>query len=173
MGLIRYIEHYANEHDFVSRFGVLHFTRDKLSNRFVGKVFENKGHGGHLMNQHYLSRMFMAESSEFLDQVVDIDEDTAMLRDEATGKQGGVDIELTNIIAGAPAVDQGAGAPGRETSSSVAGVVRGETPESPAGGTGDWGHAEEYRRSLEAQRGKTVRDLSRLWKYKGGGLPKD
>lgn len=123
------------------------------------------------MNQHYLSRMFMAESSEFLDQVVDIDEDTAMLRDGATGKQGGVDIEAANIIAGTPAVDQGAGAPGGGPSSSVAEVVKGETPESHAGGTGD--HAEEYRRSLQAQRGKTVRDLSRLWKYKGGGLPKD
>lgn len=63
--LIRHIEHYANEHDFVALFGVLHFTRDKLSNRFVGKVFENKGHGGHLMNQHYLDRMFVDEASGF------------------------------------------------------------------------------------------------------------
>lgn len=125
------------------------------------------------MNQHYLSRMFMAESSEFLDQVVDIDENTAVLRDGATDKQGGMETETTNIMAGTPAVYQGAEALGRETSSSVAGVVRGEAPESHAAGTGERDHAEEYRRSLQAQRGKTVRDLSRLWKYKGGNLPKD
>lgn len=117
------------------------------------------------MNQHYLNRMFTTESSTFLDQVVDIDEDTAALRDEAVDEQGGGEIEVVEIREGALAVDQGAGSPSRETSSSVMGVVRGETPGSHRVG--------EHMISLQAQRGKTVRELSRLWKYKDGGSPKD
>lgn len=131
------------------------------------------------MNQHYLDRMFMGESSAFLDQVVYIDEDTAISREAAAGEQGGRDREAAEIRMGTPrekeaAVDQGTGGtPGRETSSSVAGVVRGETPGSHTGGTGDWDRVGECRRSLQAQRGKTVRDLSRLWRYKDGSSPKD
>lgn len=131
------------------------------------------------MNQHYLDRMFTGESSAFLDQVVDIDEDTAVLREEAAGEQGDRDREAAEIRAGTPrekeekVVGQGVETPGRETSSSVVGVVRGETPGSHSGGTGERDRAEECRRSLQAQRGKTVRDLSRLWRYTNGGSPKD
>lgn len=132
------------------------------------------------MNQHYLDQMFIGEPSAFLDQVVDIDEDTAVSREAAAGEQGGRDREAAEIRMGTPrekeaaAVDQSTGGtPGRETSSSVAGVVRGETPGSQTGGTGEWDRIGECRRSLQAQRGKTVRDLSRLWRYKGGSSPKD
>lgn len=130
------------------------------------------------MNQHYLDQMFMGEPSAFLDQVVDIDEDTAVSREAAAGEQGGRDREAAEIRMGTPrekeaaAVDQGTGGT-PETSSSVAGVVRGETPGSQTGGTGEWDRIGECRRSLQAQRGKTVRDLSRLWRYKGGSSPKD
>jgi hypothetical protein len=58
---VAHIEHYANSKDFVSRWGVLHFTRrvteDPLENRFMGRVFERPG-SGHLFNQHYLDNMF-------------------------------------------------------------------------------------------------------------------
>jgi hypothetical protein len=46
---VGHIEHYANSKDFVSRWGVLHFTRkvteDPLENRFIGRVFERPGSG--------------------------------------------------------------------------------------------------------------------------------
>lgn len=58
---VAHIEHYANSKDFVSRWGVLHFTRkvteDPLRNRFMGRVFERPG-SGHQFNQHYLDNMF-------------------------------------------------------------------------------------------------------------------
>ncbi|GIK07926.1 hypothetical protein Aspvir_003596 [Aspergillus viridinutans] len=58
---VAHIEHYANSKDFVSRWGVLHFTRkvteDPRENRFMGRVFERPGRG-HQLNQHYLDNMF-------------------------------------------------------------------------------------------------------------------
>jgi hypothetical protein len=58
---IAHIGHYANSEDFVSQWGVLHFTRKMpkglLENRFMGRVFERPGKG-HRFNQHYLDNMF-------------------------------------------------------------------------------------------------------------------
>lgn len=78
---IPYIEHYANSGDFVSRFGVLNYTRrgrDQKENRFVGKVFEREGRG-HMFCQHYLDTMFamecgrVAEHNSFMDSVARVD----------------------------------------------------------------------------------------------------
>ena len=58
---IAHIEHYANSQDFVSRWGVLNFTREmpqnRFENRFIGRVFERPGKG-HQFNQHYLDNIF-------------------------------------------------------------------------------------------------------------------
>ena len=72
---IRHIEHYCNEYDLVARFGVLHFTQDKNSTRFAGKVFQHMGQGGHLLNQHYIDVMFSSDDSAFLNQAVALDEE--------------------------------------------------------------------------------------------------
>lgn len=59
-GIIGHIEHYANADDFVARWGVLKFTIGEPpvnENVFTDAVFVRSG-GGHLLNQHYLSRMF-------------------------------------------------------------------------------------------------------------------
>jgi len=59
---IRYIEHYAHTTDFVACWGVLHFTKNVAlgpsAPRFMGRVFERGGSGGHQMNMHYLDGMF-------------------------------------------------------------------------------------------------------------------
>ncbi|KAH7395471.1 hypothetical protein BKA64DRAFT_59873 [Cadophora sp. MPI-SDFR-AT-0126] len=59
---IRYIEHYAHTSDFVACWGVLHFTKNfslgPSAPRFMGRVFERGGQGGHQMNMHYLDGMF-------------------------------------------------------------------------------------------------------------------
>lgn len=133
------------------------------------------------MNQHYLDRMFVGEPSAFLDQVVDIDEDTAVMREVAAGIQGGRDREAAEIRAGTPrekdvvvVVDQSAGGTsGGETSGSVAGAVEGEISRSHADRMGDWNRVGECKEGLQAQKGKTVRDLSRLWRYKDGNSPED
>ncbi|RPB16964.1 hypothetical protein P167DRAFT_499627 [Morchella conica CCBAS932] len=164
--LIRHIEHYANEHDFVALFGVLHFTRDKLSNRFVGKVFENKGHGGHLMNQHYLDRMFVDEASGFLDQVVEIDENTAMQREEEAGLEGA--LNRTEVEARATHGENVA-----HGTAEAVGVRIDASRSVRTLGTVRTRGTMDARRSVERQRGKTVRDLSRLWRYKDGHSPQD
>ncbi|KAI5818249.1 hypothetical protein BZA77DRAFT_307766 [Pyronema omphalodes] len=71
--IIRYMEHFCNENDFVARFGALHF-KDPENGRFAGEVFEHKGYSGHLLNQHYLETMFRAEAATFWDQVVETDQ---------------------------------------------------------------------------------------------------
>ncbi|CAG8704727.1 8374_t:CDS:2, partial [Racocetra fulgida] len=49
-GLIKCIEHYANEDDFIAKMGVL---REICNPRFHGKVFINKNARGHLFNRYY------------------------------------------------------------------------------------------------------------------------
>ncbi|KIW57056.1 hypothetical protein PV05_05660 [Exophiala xenobiotica] len=81
--LVKYIEHYANTGDYVSRFGILHFRPDHArpnsavsgttparrtpsanidpriedKNRFIGRLFKREG-SGHQLNQHYLDNIF-------------------------------------------------------------------------------------------------------------------
>lgn len=57
--VIRYIEHYANSGDFVSRFGVLHFAY--AWNRYMGRLFVQDA-SGHMLNQHYLGTMFTSDA---------------------------------------------------------------------------------------------------------------
>lgn len=72
--VIRYIEHYANSRDFVSRFGVLHFAH--ISNRYMGRLFVQDA-SGHMLNQHYLNTMFASDAdgrtldaNPFMDSVI-------------------------------------------------------------------------------------------------------
>ncbi|RDW83401.1 hypothetical protein BP5796_04892 [Coleophoma crateriformis] len=78
---IGHIEHYANDGDFVARFGVLEFAKRRCGeheNRFVGQVFQRAG-TGHLLCQHYLDYMFVmkdhkvAESNPFMDSLAWVD----------------------------------------------------------------------------------------------------
>jgi hypothetical protein len=84
MSAISYIEHYANEHDFVARWGILHsinplsavakspamkrealaaaggevgIESSKQRGGYQGRVFQLP-ESGHLLNQHYLDRLF-------------------------------------------------------------------------------------------------------------------
>lgn len=60
--VIKHIEHYANSEDFVANIGVLNFTSPSAQpyadgNAFSGLVFIREG-SGHLLNMHYLDKMF-------------------------------------------------------------------------------------------------------------------
>ncbi|KAH0536899.1 hypothetical protein FGG08_006270 [Glutinoglossum americanum] len=88
--VIRHIEHYANQGDFVARWGVLNFTKgfNYRNNRFVGQVIERKGATGHLLCQHYLDYMFewgeeglVAASNAFMDSLMVVDRQVAEERE--------------------------------------------------------------------------------------------
>ncbi|KAK8253601.1 hypothetical protein IWZ00DRAFT_435167 [Phyllosticta capitalensis] len=195
------IEHYANENDPFARWGVLNSTRNCPGQRFAGQVFINKDAGGHLFNQHYLDAMLplppariedllntstsssgsssgrnttsttrtsspdettdesgaflpsppFPTMSAFLDRMVDVDYGTAARRAETVDQarlQGfGVTPSSGDAQAGARAGREMAR--GRRTS-----VV------------------DETQLALGEGAGRTVRQLSRLWLYVGGGQAK-
>ncbi|RDW71098.1 hypothetical protein BP6252_07661 [Coleophoma cylindrospora] len=86
---ISHIEHYANEGDFVARFGVLEFAKrlcGEHESRFVGQVFQRAG-TGHLLCQHYLNYMFamkdnkVVESNPFMDSLAWVDQSNSDAKD--------------------------------------------------------------------------------------------
>ncbi|OJJ37058.1 hypothetical protein ASPWEDRAFT_38696 [Aspergillus wentii DTO 134E9] len=74
--VIKYIEHYANSEDFVANIGVLKFTSSAAAyaggTLFSGSVFRREG-SGHLLNIHYLDRMF-GDDCAFMDSKVAVGE---------------------------------------------------------------------------------------------------
>ncbi|KAK7530359.1 uncharacterized protein J3D65DRAFT_153807 [Phyllosticta citribraziliensis] len=182
------IEHYANENDPFARWGVLNSTRNCPGQRFAGQVFINKDASGHLFNQHYLDTMFAlppariaelaiisggrhspGESSDrsteatlpsppllpmmnpFLDRMVDVDYGTAARRAET------VDAARVLGFGVMPAADEAqAGA------RAAKGTARGRRTSV----------VDETQFALGEGAGRTVRQLSRLWLYVGGGESK-
>lgn len=93
-GVFRHIEHYANEYDFVSRMGVLNFVSWTANpqNRFKGSVFKQRARG-HLLNQHYMDRMFpLRDDGEGLKETNDFIETEATVDDGPRGKRGRVTV---------------------------------------------------------------------------------
>ncbi|ORY14601.1 hypothetical protein BCR34DRAFT_599145 [Clohesyomyces aquaticus] len=92
---VRHIEHYANDSEFVARWGVLSFANTQ--NRYMGRVFVRSG-TGHLLNQHYLNNMFLLdannkvlENNDFMDRYVDFEGEDMAREDAAqTFINGGV-----------------------------------------------------------------------------------
>ena len=100
--VIPHIEHYCNSEDMVTRWGVLYSVKNVLGNRFCGHVFIHEGASGHMLNQHYLAKMFPidddlpaaaaavtaatrrsvdSEVASFLDSIVEVDSATVAKRD--------------------------------------------------------------------------------------------
>jgi hypothetical protein len=97
--VVPHIEHYCNSQDMVTRWGALYSAKSILQNRFCGHIFINEGASGHMLNQHYLSDMFplynrragachaLNTSSDskhngvpFLDRIVNVDTATVTQR---------------------------------------------------------------------------------------------
>ncbi|KAL9602754.1 MAG: hypothetical protein Q9219_001597 [cf. Caloplaca sp. 3 TL-2023] len=181
---IPYIEHYANEYDMVPRWGVLYAIKSLLTNRYAGKVFIRMGATGHMFVDHYLNPIFPVptkptsaksrivavngrqhgevevdghraeEAGGYLDAVVHLDDETtaqhqdfrARLRAKPQSKMvSGLQTPIVNGVNGRYGTLEGA------ASSDGNGNIN----------------------ILEQGRGKTVKDLSRLWKYLGGAEPED
>jgi len=190
--LIPYIEHYCNSNDMVTRWGVLHSVKDILHNRFCGQVFVSEDTNGHMLNQHYLSKMFpisqptvngngkgkASNTVSFLDSILEIDIATTKKHTEETKKQLGI-LRVDSLPHDA-----------KIDAASPTGIARAATARRKATLELEMGNEQVIRdRDLtgeEATRlivvrsgerldvnahGKTVRELSRLWRYMGGGTP--
>ncbi|KAI9881295.1 MAG: hypothetical protein M1830_005581 [Pleopsidium flavum] len=162
---VPHIEHYCNERDMITRWGVLYNTREILDNRYCGEIFVRMGASGHMFNQHYLNPMFSLDKThacDFLDQVVDVDEKTASRRESIATQQTGImrrESSLENFEFGdGSKMPLGVGVSGQRQSN---GAVDGSGIH----------FVEPTSLGVTQARGKTVRQLSRLWRYTGGGSP--
>ena len=161
--VIAHIEHYANEKDMVPRWGVLHCVQDILNNRYAGSVFVRMGASGHLFNQHYMDAMFplkgpdtVWQASSFLDHQVKVDKKLATKRENvAISKLGVMRRESGLEFGNGQVIHDGAG------------VINGHGGNTVMA----FGRTDSGRVLSEEAQGKTVRELSRLWRYEGGQSP--
>ncbi|KFX95498.1 hypothetical protein V490_03827 [Pseudogymnoascus sp. VKM F-3557] len=198
---ISYIEHYANEQDFVARWGILHsinplpavekskamkteamaaaggemrIQSGKARMGYQGRVFEVP-ESGHLMNQHYLDRLFPLDKK---------------MREVVFEEEGGVQDMHVHFAGG----DEGKEGEHPEkfvrvsdarypfTSFELPGAMD-ETslhpPSTPTGPSSSNGLAVQTKADEEGSTtpretaGLKVRDLSRLYMYVNGGSPPD
>ena len=150
--LIPHIEHYANEYDMVPRWGVLNSTRSILTQRYAGQVFIHKA-SGHMFVQHYINAIFSdSDPNGYLDQIVNLSGDTLDKADS---------IERLSIKSRTHT--------GLEFGNGERVIDGGEDGEDMF----SFDRTASGRLQLLEARGKTVRELSRLWKYQGGESPED
>ena len=161
--VISHIEHYANEKDMVPRWGVLHCVQDILNNRYAGSVFVRMGASGHLFNQHYMDAMFplggpdtVWQSSSFLDHQVKVDNKLAMEKEN-------VAISKIGVVRRESGLEFGNGQVIHDSAS----VINGHADNTVMA----FGRTSSGRVLSEEAQGKTVRQLSRLWRYEGGHSP--
>ena len=155
---VRHIEHYANNADFVSRWGVLFYASQRAGkNRYRGRVYESNK-GGHLLNQHYLDEIFpldeetgcgLSEDNAFMKTIIEFAKDGMPLQD---GKISRVK-ELKHKLMQAESV-----------SPQTTVMVRNLTYPLQNGTNGVPEVGGDYL---------TVGDLSRLWMYRNGQTPPD
>lgn len=167
--VIPHIEHYANEDDMVPRWGVLHGTRDVLKNRDAGSVFVRKCASGHMFNQHYMDPIFPIPEenahwlrNSFLDRIIRVDEKLSVERDNE------IDSSMT-FMRSKSGLEFGDGEVVPESQTEV-GSSKSGSAEDP-GALLTFSRTDSGRLLVEEARGKTVRQLSHLWKYQGGRSP--
>lgn len=173
--IISHIEHYANGEDMVTRWGVLYSVKNLINNRFCGQVFVHQGASGHMLNQHYLGTMFPLPDEKptpgegvdkipFLDQRIAVDKDIERRRCAEAEKQRGIMRHESMPIGSS---EERIASPVRTGSGSLLTEI--DKRVNIVGLLAD-GEAEDDDSDSEED-GKTVRELSRLWKYQGGGDP--
>lgn len=154
---IGHIEHYAHTTDFVAIWGVLHFATNKMGSpllpRFLGRLFaQSTGRGGHLLNQHYLDGMFPLKRDAKTGELVGADEENEFMREVIKiGEEGTAMDNAREAFEISYAGTQGFGT----------GEIL--TPVKVHGLTG-WQNLKGDVR---------VGDLSRLWSYRNGLIPKE
>ena len=187
--VIPHIEHYCNSEDMVTRWGVLYSVQNVLGNRFCGHVFIHEGASGHMLNQHYLARMFPIDppahrewdaEDSFLDSVVEVDSATVSRRDGDAEAQ--LKVSRQNSLPLDASYSQTSISDNKDRISSRSefeGLTLGvgeslrETDLAGAEGSRITVARARSAEDVEQSRGKSVRDLSRLWRYMGGEIPLD
>lgn len=168
--VISHIEHYANEKDMVPRWGVLHCVQDVLNNRYTGSVFVRMGASGHMFNQHYMDPMFPLSNKKvhwstdgFLDRMVKVEETLAVQRESTSvsnigpmRRKSGLEFGDGQIIPEEPSLTNDP-------------AINGSNGSGEAFMT--FARTNSGRLMAEEAQGKTVRELSRLWRYQGGRSP--
>ena len=162
----------------IPRWGVLYNIYDNLTNKYSGRVFIRKGATGHLFCQHYMQVMFPLRGHgdhSFLHRVVTVDNQIVADRDKEARK------EFTHLR------KQSQDSPIHSPHSDDAAHNRIDTslasPDHPETSNGSYVHAraQGYRNGMvefvdsteegEGANGRTVAELSRLWRYIGGNVP--
>ena len=179
---VRHIEHYANTEDFVARWGVLHFTGMQAqtatttggvpTNRFMGRVFQRAGRG-HQFNLHYLDTMFpmdwkrgwgVLESNAFMESPAKLSEIQADSNLGANRKANRSEREsldhwvldmLDREIANGESEDHV--------------IVQDSSPIASRHST----FASQASFSSKKGLPTKVKDVSRLWAYRDGMVPRD
>lgn len=85
--VIPHIEHYCNSEDMVTRWGALFSAKQILQSRFCGHIFINNGQSGHMLNQHYLSKMFPLPKDELANGVAPSENGTMVNGDHSDEDQ--------------------------------------------------------------------------------------
>ncbi|KAF2663374.1 hypothetical protein BT63DRAFT_484437 [Microthyrium microscopicum] len=199
--VIAHIEHYCNSQDMVTRWGALYSAKSILSNRFCGHIFINEGASGHMLNQHYLSEMFpihgrragdghiQGTSSDykhhmvtFLDRVVNLDTATVTQRDVNAVHQLAVMRHESAPVDPADHSHAAHTAPvddvhhvksktEQEDLHLTLGEGRRLTSKDLSGAEGSRISVVMVHNHTEQYKGRTVRQLSRLWRYLDGASP--
>jgi hypothetical protein len=198
--VVPYIEHYCNSQDMVTRWGALYSAKSILQNRFCGHIFINEGASGHMLNQHYLSDMFpihhkkaghghvAGTSSDdkhagvpFLDRVVHVDTATITQQNSTAIHQLAIfrhDSEESDPNDHSHQADDSKVHALHSADSIKAREEYLKLGDGQALASKDLAGAEGsrisvVRRHLEEEKlkGKTVRQLSRLWRYMDGADP--
>ena len=180
---VRHIEHYANTEDFVARWGVLHFTGMQApraptlggipTNRFMGRVFQRSGRG-HQFNMHYLDTMFpldwkrgygTLETNDFMEKeakLCGVEANGDLDDDKSKTNRGGRE-SLDNWVLDVVDWEVANGEPKEHV------VVQNSSPVSTRQST------IASQDSLVPSKGLVtkVKDVSRLWAYRNGMVPRD
>lgn len=156
---IRHVEHYAHSTDFVALWGVLHFATNRMGchqlPRFSGRLFaRSTGRGGHQFCQHYLAGMFPLARDPKTGEYTGADENNEFMEEEVkTGKEGAAMQNAREAFDLTYAGSDGFGS--GEISTPV----------------------EVHNNDAKKKHGKKgevkVKDLSRLWSYRNGMVPKE
>ncbi|KAL8854491.1 MAG: hypothetical protein Q9221_000762 [Calogaya cf. arnoldii] len=195
---IPYIEHYANEKDMVPRWGVLYATCKFLNNRYAGNVFIRDKATGHMFVDHYLDPIFPIRKNRDLPKAaVNAKKGQANGNGDANGQiltdgNGHIE-EAFSYLDAIVDVDEAIPRKRRNTAplkplanlkdqKNYGTIQNHHVPASTANGT-----AKPSSRGIvdgfdvigdevlmeQAARGRTVKELSRLWRYLGGSSPEE
>lgn len=168
---IRTIEHYAHTTDFVALWGVIHFATTPLASnmipRFLGKLFAYdcpNGRGGHQLVQHYLDAMFPLERDPKTGRFV------------GTKEKGNAFMESYVTVCGKKrSLKENKACEREDVLGSWLDTLEAEDGDDEGKYqmfTGDSASMVRQKMGLCDQKVQ-VKELSRLWKYRNGRIPKD